>query len=260
MSSTNDNNYEAWAGDTYSAWVSRFGTPKEAVVKLRKNPTVVLDPIRGHFGDVAGKHIVNIMGSNGIKALALAMLGADVTIIDYSAGNARYAAELAAQAFLEIGYIISDILSVPMDGLAERFDIAFAELGVVHYFVDLSPFMAVVYRLLTRGGRFVLRDFHPISTKLITSRGSTAKVRKHKITGDYFDTSLEERPVSYAKHLDRDTTEAIPHVLWRKWTLGEIVTAVASTGLRISVLEEEPNPSGFDGLFPKTFTLVAEKA
>ena len=52
------------------------------------------------------------------------------------------------------------------------------ELGILHYFIDLKPLMEVVKQLLAPGGRLVLREFHPVSTKLITSRG-----KKHKLTG-----------------------------------------------------------------------------
>jgi hypothetical protein len=52
------------------------------------------------------------------------------------------------------------------------------ELGVLHYFVDLAPFMRVVAALLAPGGRLLLREFHPLSTKLLSSRG-----KKHKVSG-----------------------------------------------------------------------------
>ena len=259
MPSINKQNFIAWSGNTYAAWVNRYGRPANAVLKLRKDPTVVIHPIQKYMGDIPGKRIVNIMGSNGVKALALAMLGADITIIDFSPSNAKYARELAKEARLNIHYVVSDILEVPVDNLTSDHDIVFAELGIVHYFDDLLPLMSVVHRLLSPGGRFILRDFHPISTKLISSRGTTAKIRKHKVTGNYFDRSLELRPVSFTKHLSENADKADSQVAWRKWTLGEIVTAVASADLYIKILDEEPNPSGFDGQFPKTFTLVAER-
>lgn len=49
-------------------------------------------------------------------------------------------------------------------------------------------------------GLLVIRDFHPVSTKLISSRGTTAKIRKHKVTGDYFDCSLIETDVAFSKY------------------------------------------------------------
>jgi hypothetical protein len=70
-------------------------------------------------------------------------------------------------------------------------------MGILHYFVDLEPLLGaggVVGRLLKRGGRLVLRDFHPISTKLLTFRG-----KKHKVDGDYFAASLSQTPVAHSK-------------------------------------------------------------
>lgn len=251
-------NLEAWQEDTYEAWVERFGAPADVVARLRRNPTVVIRPLYKLLGPIAGAKIANLMGSSGVKALALAMLGAEVTVFDVSAGNARYARELAEAALLDLRYVEADVLHLPSSELEPRYDVVLAELGIVHYFTDLGPFMATSRGLLRPGGSFVLRDFHPVSTKLISSRGSTAATRKHKVTGDYFDTSLEEKEASWAKHLGAAPAR---RVLWRKWTLGEIVTAVADSGLVLKLLREEPNLSSecYDRGIPKTFTIVALK-
>ncbi|MCL6603467.1 MAG: class I SAM-dependent methyltransferase [Paenibacillus sp.] len=256
---------ELWNEDTYSAWTSRFGTPAEAAAKLRKDPVNKLIPLSSYFGEVSGKKIMNLMGSNGMKAVALGLLGAETTVADFSEANARYAADLAEEAGVPLTYIVSDVLKLPEEILNASYDIVFAEQGIVHYFTDLSLFMDTAYRLLAPGGIFVLRDFHPITTKLISSKGSTAKVRKHKVTGDYFDTGLEEKKVSYSKYLPAsgamadDLQQSV--VYWRRWTLGEIVTAAAGSGLIIDKLVEEPNLSSdvYDKGIPKTFTLVARK-
>lgn len=251
----------AWNEDTYEAWVERFGTPLEAAIKLKKDPMVKLQPILPFFGEVKGKKIMNLMGSNGVKATALALLGAEAAVIDISQGNARYAKELAEQAGVELNYIVSDVLDIPEQERKPQYDIVFAELGIVHYFSDLGPFFKAAVELLKSGGRFILRDFHPVSTKLISSRGSTAKVRKHKVDGDYFDESLEEKTVSYAKYLPSGMTTETKTVYWRRWTLGEVVTAIVDAGLTIKLLREEPNLSSevFDKGIPKTYTIVADK-
>ncbi|MNI96572.1 hypothetical protein D3C73_1550540 [compost metagenome] len=84
--------------------------------------------------------------------------------------------------------------------------------------------------------------------------------------GDYFDTTLEEKKVSYSKYLPsagQEPGSEAKHsvVYWRRWTLGELVTAAARSGLIIRELAEEPNLSSdvYDKGIPKTFTLVAEK-
>ncbi|QAA30930.1 class I SAM-dependent methyltransferase [Clostridium manihotivorum] len=253
-----DSNEEIWNKETYDAWVNRFGTPEEAAARIKKNPEAVLSILYSKLGDVKGKRIMNLMGSNGNKAVALALLGAEVTVVDFSEGNKNYALELAKAADVKIDYIVSDVLKLPKEKVRGDYDIVFAEMGIIHYFTDLAPFMKLMYELLSNKGIALLRDFHPVSTKLISSRGSTAKVRKHKVTGDYFDTSLEEKDVSYFKYSEDDVPKK---VFLRKWTLGEVVTSVANSGLVIKSLDEEPNLSSevFDKGIPKTFTVMAEK-
>jgi 2-polyprenyl-3-methyl-5-hydroxy-6-metoxy-1,4-benzoquinol methylase len=252
-------NRTAWNTGAYQAWLNRFGTPSEAAMKIKENPAKRIGKVYADMGDVKGKKIVNLLGSNGNKAVALALLGAEVTIVDFSSENERYAKELAEAAGVSLGYIVSDVLQLPAEMLSGEYDIVFMEFGILHYFLDLNPLFQVVNALLRRGGSLVLQDFHPVTTKLISSRGTTANIRKHKVTGDYFDTALTEKEIAFSKYLsDGDSVQI---VRLRHWTLGETVTAVAGAGLFIRMLEELPNLSSdvYDKGIPKTFTLLAEK-
>lgn len=252
-------NIDAWQADTYSAWVERFGAPAVAAERIRNNPAKMVGSLLPHLGPIENKRIVNIMGSHGLKAIALSVLGAKTTVIDISESNRKYALDVAEAAGTKIEYHVDNILDCNRDQkFTKRFDIAFAEMGIIHYFTDLVPFMKTIKELLDTNGRFVLKDFHPVSTKLIKYRGSTAKVRKYKVDGDYFSKELERRPVSYSKHVENGTNDN-KTVLLRNWTMGEIITAVASSGMKICSLIEEPNESSevFDKGIPKTFTLQA---
>lgn len=250
-------NEKAWNDLAYEAWCRKYGEPKEAAERIAENPERTLGVLLADFGQVSGKKIGNLMGSNGMKSLALAYLGAQATVFDFSEGNRRYALEMAKASDVKISYVLCNVTDVPKEELTGDYDLVFAEMGILHYFSDLSPLFHTVTELLKPGGIFVLRDFHPITTKLISSRGTTAKIRKHKVDGDYFSKELVESEISYGKHLPDTLTKK---VFLRRWTLGEIVTAVAKEGLRVKVLKEEPNLSGdaFDKGIPKTFTLVAE--
>lgn len=255
---TNINNREAWNEQAYEAWKNKFGIPEDVAKKISKDPNKILSVLNDRFGPVSGKKIANIMGSNGTKAVALALLGADVTIFDYSLGNKLYAEELAKSAQVNIRYVLSDILELDNQELTQDYDIAFAEIGILHYFLDLEQFFGIISKLLKPDGKFILRDFHPVSNKLITSKGTTAKIRKHKVDGDYFSKELVESEISYEKYLPGET---VKKVLLRKWNLGEIITAIAKSNLIIESLEEEPNLSCevYDKGIPKTFTIVAKK-
>lgn len=251
-------NEKAWNDLSYEAWCVKYGEPSEAAEKIARNPEKTLGIILDEFGEVRGKKIANLMGSHGMKALALSCLGAEASVFDFSEGNRRYALLMADHLKVKMKYVLTDVTSLPPEELTGDYDLVFAEMGILHYFSDLSPLFETAVKLLKSGGTFVIRDFHPVSTKLISSRGTTAKIRKHKVDGDYFDNSLVESEISYGKYLPGTPTEK---VLLRKWTLGEIVTAVAEAGLMIVKLKEEPNLSSeaFDKGMPKTFTLTARK-
>ena len=252
-------NESSWNKETYNAWINRFGTSEECAERLLRNPHKALSVLDNYLGNVKGKKIMNLMGSNGMKAVALSIMGADVTVVDFSQGNKAYALDLADAAGSKINYILSDILKLQQDDLWNSFDIVFAEMGIIHYFTDLVEFMSICHKLLKKDGLFILRDFHPVSTKLISSRGSTAKVRKHKVTGDYFDTSLKEKAVAYSKYSEAE--EPSEKVYLRLWNLGEIITSASTAGFTIKTLTEEPNLSSesYDKGIPKTFTLTATK-
>lgn len=253
-----EENEEAWNQLTYDAWINKFGTCEAAAERIKKNPEKMLSILLPKFGDVSGKKIANLMGSNGTKAVALAELGAQAVVMDFSEGNRRYALELAECAGVSIRYVLENVVELPEEELTGDYDIVFAEIGILHYFTDLHPLFTTANRLLKEGGIFVLRDFHPVSNKLITSRGTTAKIRKHKVTGDYFSTELVESDISFAKYMPDCETKK---VYLRKWNLGEVITAIAQAGFCIESLDEEPNMSceQFDKGIPKTFTVKAKK-
>lgn len=253
-------NEAAWNQMAYEAWLSRFGTPEETAKKIISDPYGRLGSLSEYFKNVKDKKIINLLGSHGSKAIALSLLGANVTIVDFSYENSRYALDVARAAKTKINYIVSDVLDLSPDIFTSAYDIVFSELGILHYFTDLNPFFNVASRLLRSGGMLIIEDFHPVSTKLITSKG-----KKHKVTGDYFDTSITQTEVAYLKfiqgmdELTEEEKSAFQKAQLRKWTLGEIITAVANQGFYIKLLKESENNQPDDKGIPKLFIIVAEK-
>jgi 2-polyprenyl-3-methyl-5-hydroxy-6-metoxy-1,4-benzoquinol methylase len=246
-------NQKAWNQDQYNDLIERYGEQNKLSEKIKKNPEWRLHPFYPYLGDLKNKKVIHLLGSNGIKGTALALLGADVTIVDFSEENAMYAKKLAEAAKVKLEYITSDVFSIK-DKMENEADLVLMELGVLHYFMDLKLLFHLIQKILKQGGRFVLHEFHPISTKLITSSG-----KKHKVTGNYFNPSIEELNVAFSKHLSEEKQKNLVRVKQRKWTLGEIITSAAQAGMMINVLEEEPNHKIDDIGLPKTFTLVTEK-
>src|SRR3972149_7639655 len=119
---------------------------------------------------IPGKRICNLQGSRGKAAVALALLGAEVTVVDCAEENRRYARELAAAAGVALDYRVADSIVADTLGLG-RFDIVLMELGVLHYHQDIARFFAVVAALTKPGGVMLLNEFHPVQRKLFLGLG-----------------------------------------------------------------------------------------
>ncbi|TQR12785.1 class I SAM-dependent methyltransferase [Psychrobacillus soli] len=256
-------NQIGWNQSAYQAWTNRHGTPKEYAKKLLENPINSVEHYLEFIGEVKGKKVANLLGSKGNKAVSFALLGAEVTVVDISEDNKRYAMELANEAKVNIKYIVSDILEVPEDEVLTDFDVVLLELGVLHYFVDLVPLFKVVYDSLKSGGQFILRDYHPFVSKLVN-----VEEGEMIANGDYFNKKVMEEDVAYSFLLSEEERANLKKVTLRRWTLGEIVTAISKAGFRINYLEEEAGvrwafptgfPEGIEDKVPGLYTLIATK-
>ena len=239
-----EQNRAAWNAGRYEAWVDALGAPAVEAAKLVADPRFKLRRLLPHLGDVAGKRIANIQGSHGRVAVALALLGAEASVIDFAEENRRYALELAAAAGVAIDYRLADVIEAGELGL-EPFDMLVMELGILWYHQDLNRFFAVMAALTRTGGRLVLEDFHPVERKLF--QGGEGVLR------DYFRA---EPVVGGRSRPDRRRPQSRP-VHFSAWTLGEIVTAVIGAGFRLQRLDERP--SWTDPPIPGTFILVARR-
>lgn len=140
VDSTRDGNRRAWNSRRFDAWVSAFGTPEAEAAKIIAEPERVLRRLSPYIGDVAGKRICSIQGSHGRVAVALARLGADVLVIDFSEENQRYALALAAAAEVAIEYAVCDVMEASALDRPHRFDATVLELGILHYHQNLDRF------------------------------------------------------------------------------------------------------------------------
>jgi SAM-dependent methyltransferase len=236
-------NQAAWNTGAYEAWVLKNGTPTELTSKLE--PERVLRRVLKHLGDLRGKKVANPLGSRGKAGVAMALLGADVTIFDLSESSARYALELANAANVKLEYVVGDFMMLETQNYG--CDVVLMELGILHWFIDLDAMAKQIRGIMKTGGRFVLNDFHPVAAKLLGKAGNQILADR-----DYFDPTTHVGKVPYQALIDIET----PDCLTRLWTLGEIVTAFAQNGFRIQALEETPGWN-FEAHIPGLFTLVA---
>lgn len=244
-------NKAAWETKAYQAWIATFGTPDELAKDLTLKRSHHLRYWLKYIGNPAEKRVLNLLGSNGRKAISLALYGADVTVVDISEENRLYAMQVAAAAGVQIDYICSDVLSIPNEESLGEFDIVLLEFGILHYFTDLSALFSVVQRRLRPHGRLILTDFHPFARAWATTYNLTNP------TGNYFDHHIYESEVAFAKLLPEEERSGLNRVLIRGWAVGDIVSAISSAGLYIRTFEEIPSPTNLQ--IPKFFTVVADK-
>ena len=242
-------NKAAWEHRAYDFW-NQGGSPEERAAQVKADPRARLGFHKGYFEDVAGKRIANPCGSNGRRAIPLALLGADVTVFDLSGENRRYALEVADAAGVRMEYVLGDFCEADLNKYADVFDIVYAEGGVIHYFSDIAAFANTLYAIIKPAGRLILSDFHPYRKTIGT--GSAAPT-----DGDYFDARLHSVNVPYRGFFSQAEQDAFPQCLLRFYTLGEIVNAVIAVGFVLDELAE--HPSFENGKLPGAFTIIAHR-
>ena len=235
-----EGNRNAWNAQRYDVWVAAYGPPEAEARVLVADPAHKLRRFQPHLGDVAGQRICSIQGSSGRVAVALALLGADATVIDFAEENRRYALELAAAAGVRIDYRLGDVIEAGSLGLNLSFDWVVMELGILHYHQDLERFFQVMRGLTRRGGRLLVHEYHPVRQKM---RG--------RASPDYFASEPVIGGVPDPAGKVRDLGQTV----LRLWTLAEIVNATLNADFRLDRLEEHPDWEVANE--PGLFTLLA---
>jgi 2-polyprenyl-3-methyl-5-hydroxy-6-metoxy-1,4-benzoquinol methylase len=249
-----------WSQSAYEAWQDRHGTPKQYAKKLKENPEKPVRYYLDELGDVRGKRILNMLGSKGNKAVCFALLGADVTVVDISSENQRYALELAEEAGTFISYFVTDVLNIDANTLS-TFDIIILEMGVLHYFLDLHPLFDKVAKLMNETSVFILRDYHPFISKVLDFENGTLAV-----VGDYFNEDCVEIDVAYASLLTEKQRQDLRKNVIRRWTISETINALINSKLSIRKMKEDKGikwafpkdaPNGIENQLPGTFTIIS---
>jgi len=175
------------------------------------------------------------------------------------------AASLAASCGVQVDFVEADSTRLPHE-LAERFDLAYATIGVLCWIESIEAWMRSVASVLRPGGRLLLIDGHPLIGMVTTEDPFTmdfpyAFDGPHEYDSDssYAGVAVATRNVQYAH------------------SLGETVNAAIGAGLRVLRLEEHlespedmflsgnPDPDGryrarvTGQPLPMLFTLICER-
>ena len=202
--------------------------------------------------DLSGRTVAHLQCNSGGDSLSLTRLGAGVTGIDLSDGAVRSARRLSRQSGVPARFVQADVydwLTETANG-GRNFDVVFASYGVVCWLPVLTSWANGIAEVLAPGGRFVLVDFHPAAdvfdedwnpARDYPSGGERLLLEEG--VGDYVaDSGGGLTPAGFVPGTD-DFSNPEPATLYR-WGLGEVITALAGAGLRITALEEYPYSNG----------------
>jgi SAM-dependent methyltransferase len=225
----------------WDAWTAIHTTGEfYDVQRFRDDPNDVrIEPWeRAEVGDVAGKTLLHLQCHFGLDTLSWARLGAaQVTGVDFSEPAIAFANELAAETGLadRARFVVSNVYDLPGPLEGETFDIVYTGRGVLSWLPDLGPWAEAVASFVKPGGIFYIHEGHPVMWAVDDDQTEPNGLR---LGYDYWGGETLSFPVegSYADP-EADVDAEVEHG-WNH-SLGEIVTLLASNGLRIELLDEK---------------------
>jgi SAM-dependent methyltransferase len=231
------------AHDSHRGDLSRF---------LRKGGSTLFHEERDLLGELERRSLVHLQCNSGGDSMSLARLGATVTGVDASDEAVSSARALAEETGTRATFERADVYDWLEATLREGrlFDIAFASYGVICWLPDLRGWANSIAGILNPGGRFVLVDFHPAAdifdrdwNHVHDYPSGGEPVLLEEGVGDYVAASGGGlTPAGFVEGV-RDFENPEGCYLFR-WGLGDVVTALAEAGLKITALEEYPYANG----------------
>jgi ubiquinone/menaquinone biosynthesis C-methylase UbiE len=242
MSDAMRSNREVW-----DAWTKiHVGSEFYDVASFRdgSNPIRIRADEQAEVGSVEGKTLLHLQCHFGLDTLSWARLGATVTGVDFSGEAISAARTLATGVGLPATFVESNVYDLP-DVLDEQFDIVYTSGGVLGWLPDIEAWGRVAARFVRPGGFLYLYEVHPVAEVFADEDVQPGELRLAYPYWSHAEPIRIETPGSYA---DRDApTGGLVEFGWDH-SMGEIVTSLASAGLRIEFLHE------FDYvMWPKAF-------
>lgn len=185
------------------------------------------------LGDLTGKDVIHPQCHFGLDTLSLARLGANVTGVDFSAPAIEAAKGIARDIGVDATFVTADVHDAPAAVGRRVFDIVYTGVGALCWLPDMDRWARVVCDLLRPGGQLYLFEFHPVKWMIEGSAPGGIEIRDSYFTPP--DGFHEAGGVAYAD--ESIPSAATPTIQWSH-PLGEVVTALARTGMRIDELRE----------------------
>ena len=184
-------------------------------------------------GDVSSKSLLHLQCHFGLDTLSWARMGARVTGVDFSGRAIELARSLSKELEIDARFVLSDVYDLP-NALDERFDIVFTSYGVLYWLPDIKGWAKTVSHSLKADGIFYIVESHPFS-HVFDDEDATDLRYRHPYFHRPEPMVLE--PDGKGSYADPNATIATTEYGWNH-SMGDIVNALISAGLRIEFLHE----------------------
>lgn len=212
-------------------------SPDYRVDRLVAEPDLLSDVVaydRPRLGELTGIRGAHLQCHIGTDTLSLARLGAAMTGLDFSAASIGQARTLAEAAGAEIDYHVADVYDAVSVLGAGAFDLVYTGVGVLCWLPDVGRWAQVIAGLLKPGGRFFIREGHPVLWSVDQDRLDGSLI----LDFPYFERPepiVWDEPGTYV-----DTDVELTQTRSAQWNhgIGDILTALLAAGLTITAFEE----------------------
>lgn len=185
-------------------------------------------------GDVSGRTLLHLQCHIGQDTLSWARRGASQVVgLDFSEPAVEAARNLADELGFapdRASFVAADVYDAAEAVPDTSYDIVYTGTGALNWLPDIERWAEVAASLVAPGGFLYLAEFHPLTDILDDETGS-------HVVHDYFSREawIDDTPGTYAD-LDADTVNN-RSVEWQH-PIGEVVSALCATGLRLEFLHE----------------------
>ncbi|MHC4076878.1 MAG: class I SAM-dependent methyltransferase [Planctomycetota bacterium] len=204
------------------------------------------------LGDIAGQDVLHLQCNCGQDSLSLAQLGAHVTGVDICDQAIDFAHGLSTRTGIPTDFHRADLYDWLTDAATagQRFDVVFSSYGATSWLSDLKLWAQLLSKVLTRGGKFVSVDFHPVLYMFdehgqlkypYSSAGSPCQDERG--VSDYVGESGPALvPWGFQEGI-RNFQNPFPNHFFH-WGVGEVLSSLLAAGMRLAVFQEYPYANG----------------
>ena len=199
----------------------------------------VVDFDRRHLGDLTGLRVLHLQCHIGTDTLSLARLGAEVTGLDQSGASLVAARELFDSVDTPGTFVEANVYDA-VDALDhDEFDLVYTGVGAINWLPDIDRWGQVCGALVRPGGRFHMREGHPMAYAVDDTLGEDETNRQLRLKYPYFQTA---EPLTFddAETYVDTAGETIANSVHHEWNhgIGEVFTALTRGGIVVDTLEE----------------------